>query len=66
MGDGIAAMDVGSETTQVRSTTGTAEVPTSEIRNLYLVLEALAARGARVRIADDVYVPRALAPNLAA
>ena len=64
--DAVATMEVGSTTTIVQTTQGEVERPTSEIPNLFLLLEAVATRGGRVHVHDDVFVPRTLQHKLTA
>lgn len=64
--DAVATIEVGSTTTIVQTPHGEVEHPTSEIPNLFLLLEAVATRGGRVHVHDDVFVPRTLQHKLAA
>jgi hypothetical protein len=64
--DAVNEIEVQRDTTIVRTASGKTSRPTEEIPNLYLVLEAIAARGGRVRVDSDIFIPSPLANALAA
>ncbi len=63
--DTIAELDVGARETTVSTAAGRVAVPTDEIPNLYLVIDAVRTRGGRVTVDSDVFVPRRQLAELA-
>jgi len=61
----IAELEIGTEDTTIVTTGGARTIATSALPNPYLVIAAVRARGGRVTVAGDVFLPQALRATLA-